>query len=344
MVWRADRPAKGRYREFLQMDADIIDDDSVLADTETLLLANYLMETLGAKAAIQFNCRPMLNALIETCGLDQAVGVNLMRIIDKFNKIGQVGVASELTNAGFSSRVVNIVDEYLGISGSNNTVLQGMDALLGNAPTFRQGFDRLSKITGAIEQSGNGVGNFVINPAIARGLDYYTGVIFETILSDNPDFGNVCSGGRYDCLIKHLEGRFLPSIGLSIGIDRLFAAMESVNKVPSIETTTQVFIVNFGESFTTEYLKLASELRHAGVAVEIFSRPVKIAKQIKIASNKNIPLVLLAGPDEISRSQVLLKEMRTGVQTVVQRNDVTLSMLKCLDSNDCDKGKEVPNG
>jgi len=332
MVWRADRPAKGRYREFMQMDADIIDDDSVLADTEMLLLASVLMNSLGAKAVIQFNCRQMLDALVEICNLDRAVGTNLMRIIDKYDKIDREGVVSELTNAGFSSKVMSIVDDYLGISGPNNIVLQGMAKLLGSAKTFEQGFDRLSKMIDVIEQSGINSDNFRINPTIARGLDYYTGVIFETILVDNPDFGSVCSGGRYDYMIKHPDNRFLPSIGLSIGIDRLFSAMESVGSAPSIKTTTQVFIANFGESFTTEYIKLASELRHVGVAVEIFSRPYKIAKQMKIANNKNIPFVLLAGPDEMSQSQILLKDMRTGTQTAVERKNIVSLVSKCLSS------------
>ncbi len=341
LVWRADRPGKGRYREFMQMDADIIDDNSALADTEMLLLANHLTKVLDVKAIIQFNSRPILDALVETCGLDQSAGVNLIRIIDKFNKIGLLGVISELNDAGFSSSVIDIINRYLKLGGSNNAVLQGLTTILGNSLAFRQGFDSLSKIVSTIEQSEGDVDNFRINPTIARGLNYYTGVIFETMLVDNPGFGSICSGGRYDHLIVHPDGRFLPSIGLSIGIDRLFAAMESVNKAPLIETTTQVFIVNFGENFIAEYLKLANELRHAGLAVEIFSKSAKIAKQLKVASNKNIPLVLLVGPDEISRSQVFLKDMRTGTQINIGRNDVLQSILKCLAEHNIDASKEV---
>ncbi len=330
MVWRADRPGKGRYREFMQMDADIVDDDSVLTDVEILLLANYLMEALSAQAIVRFNCRQILDALVEVCGLDDNTGVNLMRIIDKFDKIGKSGVMSELTDAGFEAEVMDIVGKYLAINGTNDVVLQGLTDLLSSASTFQPGFNRLSEIVSTIKQSEGSAASFKIDPTIARGLNYYTGVIFETTLVDNPDFGSVCSGGRYDKLIEHPDGRLLPTIGLSIGIDRLFAAMESLNKMSSIKTTTQVFIVNFDDSAIAEYLKLANELRRVAVKVEIFSRSTKVAKQMKIANNRNVPLVLLMGPDEMSQSQVVLKNMRTGVQTVVNRSDIVSVVSKAL--------------
>ncbi len=330
MVWRADRPGKGRYREFMQMDADIVDDDSALADIEILLLASYLMETLGARAMVGFNCRQILNALVETCRLDQDAGVNLMRIIDKFDKVGKSGVMSELTTTGFTAEVIAKVGAYLEIGGTNEEVLLSLAALLNGTSTFQSGYESLSAIVDAIKQSGDQIANFRIDPSIARGLDYYTGVIFETTLVDNPDFGSVCSGGRYDQLIKHPDGRLLPSVGLSIGIDRLFSAMESVNKAPSIKTTTQVFVVNFDDSALAEYLQLANELRRAGVAVEIFSQPAKVAKQLKVANNRDVPLVLLMGPDEMSQSRAILKNMRTGTQTIVNRSDTVSAVLQAL--------------
>ncbi|MDP2696139.1 MAG: histidine--tRNA ligase [bacterium] len=330
MVWRADRPGKGRYREFMQMDADIVDDDSALADIEILLLASYLMETLGARAIVRFNCRQILDALVETCGLDQDAGVSLMRIIDKFDKVGKFGVISELAAAGFTVEVIAKVGAYLEVGGANEDVLSSLATLLGGASIFQSGFESLSGIVGAIKQSSNQITNFRIDPSIARGLDYYTGVIFETTLVDNPDFGSVCSGGRYDRLIKHPDGRSLPSVGLSIGIDRLFSAMESVNKAPSIKTTTQVFVVNFDDSAIAGYLQLANELRRAGVAVEIFSRSAKVAKQLKIANSRHVPLVLLMGPDEMSQSRAILKDMRTGTQTIVNRSDIVSAVLQVL--------------
>lgn len=331
MVWRADRPGKGRFREFMQIDADIVDDDSVLADIEILILVNYLMETLGVKVDIRFNCREILDALVETCQLDADNGVILMRIIDKFDKIGKTGVLIELADAEFSDEVVAKVSNYLEINGTNDQILLGLTNLLGKASTFQDGLTRLSTIINLIRQSDSELTNFKIDPTIARGLDYYTGLIFETKLIENPDFGSVCSGGRYDHLIQNSSNQFLPAIGLSIGIDRLFSAMESVNKAPAIKTTTKIFIANFGENFIVEYLRLASELRRANVTVEIFSKPSKIAKQINIANRKKIPLVLLVGSDEVSQSQVLLKDMQTGIQTAVKRDDVVAAVLKCLD-------------
>ena len=331
MVWRADRPGKGRYREFMQMDADIIDDDSVLADVEILLLANYLMESLGAQAIVRFNCRQILDALVEVCGLSVDDGVNLMRVIDKFDKVGKSGVLAELKDAGFTTTVIEKVSAYLEIGGTNDEVLIGLADLLGSASSFQSGLKRVSAIINAIKGSGDQAANFRIDQTIARGLDYYTGVIFETTLVANSDFGSVCSGGRYDRLIKHPDGRQLPSIGLSIGIDRLFSAMESVDKAPSIKTTTQVFIVNFDDNAIAEYLKLAGELRRSGVTVEIFSRSAKLAKQMKVANSRNVPLVLLMGPDEMSQSQAVLKDMRTGVQQVIARSEITSAVLQMID-------------
>ncbi len=332
MVWRADRPGKGRYREFMQMDADVIDDDSVLADVEMLLLANYLMESLGAKAVVRFNCRRVLDALVEVCRLNANDGMNLMRIIDKFDKIGKSGVLAELKEAGFSGEVNKKVGAYLEIGGTNDGVLADLGDLLDSASSFRSGFERMTAIIAAINGSGDQTDNFRIDQTIARGLDYYTGVIFETTLVDNPDFGSVCSGGRYDQLIKHPDGRQLPSIGLSIGIDRLFSAMESVGKVPSVKTTTQIFIVNFDDNAITEYLRLGDELRRSGMTVEIFSRSAKLAKQMKLANSRGIPLVLLMGPDEISKSQVVIKDMETGNQKTIARNEVVATISRLLSS------------
>ena len=331
-VWRADRPGKGRYREFVQMDGDIVDDDSVLADVEILLLIHLFMQSLGASAVIRINCRQVLDALIEKCGLDQTTGTSLLRVIDKFGKIGQAGVLSELKTIGFSAEVVDVVGEYLVIDGTNDVVLQGLTGLLKNTSTFQSGLTRLSQIADAIKESESGAVNFKVEPTIARGLDYYTGVIFETTLVDNPDFGSVCSGGRYNRLIKHPNGQLLPSIGLSIGIDRLFAALESVNKAPAIKTTTQVFVVNFDDKAIGEYLKLAHELRSAGVTVEIFPRSTKVVNQLNAANNRHIQLAILMGPEEISRSQVVLKDMRAGAQKSVNRSDIVPTVLEALNT------------
>ena len=333
LSWRADKPGKGRFREFMQMDADIIGDESVLADVEVLTLMASAMEALGVRSTIRFNCRQILDSLVEMCQLDSETSVSLMRSIDKFDKIGQAGVLAELAGIGFSPGIIDKVGDYLEITGTNAEVLQGLTRLLGEAGAFQTGIALLSSITDLLAVQSHSLVDFEIDPTIARGLDYYTGLIFETRFVENPEFGSVCSGGRYDRLLKRPNGEFLPAVGLSIGIDRLLAAMKSVGKAPVFKTTTQVFIANFDEKLSSEYLKLAGELRQAGVAVEIFSKQSKIAKQLDIANKKYIPLVVLVGPDEISLSQVLLKDMRAGVQITVQRDQFVPAVLERLGLN-----------
>ena len=333
MVWRADKPGKGRYREFMQMDADIVGDDSLLADVEILLMVMDIMRGLNIRATVRINSRQILDSLVEICGLQLSEGANLLRVIDKFDKVGAIGVKNELRNLSFSEEVVAIVEKYLLIDGSNSEILASLKLLLEASASFEAGYNRLIGIVNTIEKAG--VANkdcLKVDPAIARGLDYYTGLIFETTFLDDPEFGSVCSGGRYDRLIKFSSGEPTPAIGISIGLDRLFAAMESVNLIPEIKTTTQVFIINFGDVYLARYMGMAKELRDSGMTVEVSAKPVKIAKQMKQASLKGVPFVVLVGEDEIAVNQAVIKNMKTGEQKSVSTESLVVYLCGQLNS------------
>ena len=323
MVWRADKPGKGRYREFMQMDADIVGDDSLLADTDIILMGMQIMRSLKVRAAIRINSRQVLDALVDVCGLESSEGVSLLRAIDKFDKIGADGVKRELVQLAFSGEVMGIVEKYLSIKGDNAEVLALLKELLGASPFFEEGCQRLSDIARTISKLGVGEDGVRIDPTIARGLDYYTGLIFETTFLDDPEFGSICSGGRYDKLIRLPSGEFAPTIGISIGLDRLFSAMESVSLIAAAKTTTEVFIINFGEAFLPIYLSVAKKLRDLGLNVEVSAKSAKLAKQMKLANAKGVPYVILMGEDELAAGKLTVKDMQSGQQETVLEENLT---------------------
>lgn len=317
MVWRADKPGKGRYREFMQMDADIVGDNSMLADLEMILLNIEIMKTLGIRYRVRVNTRQVLDSLIEKCGLSQEKGVELVRSIDKFDKIGRQGVIRELEAQGFSLAVTEIVGEYLDIEGDRDNVVSGLEKLLSSVSSFKSALAYLRDFSKLIADLQIERTQCIFDPTIARGLDYYTGLIFETTFLDDPAFGSICSGGRYDRLITTASGEEMSSIGLSIGLDRLFAAMESFDLLPALRPAIDVFIINFGDMYLADYARIALRLRSIGLSVEIFSKPVKIAKQMKIANIKKAPYVLMYGGDEAAEKVIVVKSMMSGKQEKV---------------------------
>lgn len=313
-VWRADRPAKGRYREFAQMDADIVGDGSAQADTEAVLLIDNAMKKIGVDATVRINSREILSGLIDVNGLSQNEGISLLRVIDKFDKVGLRGVTKELQGLGFNASVISNVERYLSIQGSNDEVFDQLGNQIGSSEKAKQGLDRLTKVFYAIKDSGYESDRFRLDPSIARGLDYYTGLIAETTFNPDPSYGSICSGGRYDHFIRKPAGEFIPAIGVSIGIDRLLAAMESKNLLPDIKTNTRVAIVNFGNNMLSQYLKLAGALRAVGIPTEINPTGIKLKGQMGEISKRGIPYAVILGSDEISRGVVKIKNMKTFAQ------------------------------
>jgi histidyl-tRNA synthetase len=327
-IWRADRPGRGRYREFMQMDADIIGDSSVIADFEILQLACKVMKELNVPFVVRVNSKMILTALADTCGLNPADEVKIMRSIDKYDKIGLEGVLAEIKEGGYGQKERKILEEYLQQEGDPEQVFVGLERLIGQGKGFDDGVQRLTRIVSLFRQVEGDEKCLKIDPTISRGLDYYTGIIFEIMLAEYPSFGSLGSGGRYDFLIRNPIGEPFASVGISIGIDRLLAAMLMVDRLPDSSTTTQVMIVNFGEDFIAEYIEIASSLRRQGIETEIYPQPIKLKKQLKCASEKGIRRLLICGPDEIANKQVIIRDMETGQQKVVQREQVIMFLRK----------------
>ena len=269
-VWRAEKPQKGRYREFIQCDFDTIGTTSNTADIETLFVINDLMEQLGfSKFTIRVNNRLLLNGLLETLDLtDQATGV--LRCLDKLGKIGPEQVANELqTVVGLSSDQAAGVLALADCQGSPTDILDSLAPQLSRSDTGTQGVANLQELFAACDTAGIPEGRVQLDPAIARGLDYYTGTIYETFLDQLPGIGSVCSGGRYDDLAELFTAQPLPGVGASLGLDRLLAAMTELGLAEHSATAAPVLVAHFDANRGADYLATARHLRQAGIACEV---------------------------------------------------------------------------
>jgi histidyl-tRNA synthetase len=315
-VWRGERPQAGRFREFAQCDFDTIGTNSIASDIETVLVINDLIRAIGfEKFKIRLNNRKVLNGILEKANLAEH-SVAVLRALDKLPKIGPEKVRLEMletTNAPSAS-----IDQILmlsQISGSNREIIQQLRPLCQGNKLAEHGREQLSDVINATESLGLTEDNLEIDVSIARGLDYYTGTIVETFLTDLPSFGSICSGGRYDNLAQLYTKQQLPGIGASLGLDRLLAAMQQLDLIPTTKTTAEVMIVQFDKSKINEYLKLAADLRTAGIAVELYPETKKLNQQFKHADRRGARAVIVAGADEFASGVVQVKWLADGTQT-----------------------------
>ncbi len=288
-VWRADNPQKGRFREFYQCDIDVVGITAALSDAEVIACSAKALEAVGlSDYKIRLNDRRNFEVFGDSAS-------DIIRSIDKFDKIGLDGVTAELESKGVSAD--NIA-----------TAKQIMD---GSAKL--QYSEQLEKLRTDIIKLGISEANIVIDPSIARGLDYYTSTVFEIVIPSMPEFGSVCSGGRYDSLVDQFSEKSLPAVGGSIGVDRLFDALAEKGEA-STASVVKALIINFDEALQDEYSTLATKLRAQGIAVELYYEPVKLDKQFKYAETKQIPYAIVIGTDEQAKGVVKLKNMQTREQ------------------------------
>jgi len=315
-VWRGERPQAGRYREFAQCDFDTIGTTSIASDIEIVLVINDLMRAIGfEKFSIRMNNRKVLNGLLEKSGLAEH-SVSVLRALDKLAKIGRDKVKVEmLESTGADETQVNSILKLAEIRGSSAEILQQLEPMCAGNDLAMQGREELATIVAATDAVGFADGTLSIDVSIARGLDYYTGTIVETFLDDLPSFGSVCSGGRYDNLAQLYTKTQLPGIGASLGLDRLLAAMQELKMIPPVKTPADVLIVYFDVDSLKHYLRLANDLRKAGVSVELYPDAKKLNRQYKYADRKGFASVLIAGSDEIEKGVVQAKWMADGSQT-----------------------------
>ncbi len=310
-VWRGENTQRGRYREFMQCDFDTIGTRSIAADIETALVIHDLMRAIGFEQfTIRVNNRKVLTGLLERLQLsDRATAV--LRLLDKLGKIGPEKVAEELIAAAGATREQAL--QIVGLSkiaGSNDEILRQIEPLVAGSEKGAEGAAQLHQVLDAVAAAGVPSERIKLDVSIARGLDYYTGTIYETFLDALPTIGSVCSGGRYDNLAELFTSQELPGIGASLGLDRLLAAMEELGMVEKISTPAEVFIPYFEVDKLHEYLKIAAALRAEGIGVEIFPDAKKLGQQLKYADRRGFRLALIAGGDEFTQRKIQIKDLQ----------------------------------
>jgi histidyl-tRNA synthetase len=326
-VWRGENTQRGRYREFMQCDFDTIGTLSVAADIETGLVINDLFEEIGFdRFTVHVNNRQVLTGLLEQIGVaEQATAI--LRSLDKLTKIGPERTANEMVKtAGITAEQAEQVLAITTLAGSNQEILENLKPLVAQSELGTAGIDRLQQILDGLAAGGVPPERIKLDVSIARGLDYYTGVIFETFLDDLPDIGSVCSGGRYDNLAELYTKQQLPGIGASLGLDRLLAAMDELEMIDKVKTPADILVVYFEKDQLNKYLEIAADLRQAGWAVEVYPDAKKLGKQLKYADVRGFQYALIAGGDELQRDVCQIKNLQTGESVEYPLSSVATDM------------------
>jgi histidyl-tRNA synthetase len=312
-VWRADRPQKGRYREFYQCDADVVGSKSLWNEVELTHIYASVFQQLNVPVEIRINSRKILAALAEVCGgADQLVNITVA--IDKLDKIGLEKVKEELHDRGLTDSQIARIEQYLLINGSPNEKIQQLEALIGEQSIGKEG---IAEIVYLLEHCKPLVNNQQLIPdfTLARGLNYYTGVIFE-IKALGVQMGSIGGGGRYDDLTGLFGVPNVPGVGISFGVDRIYDVMEELQVFPTaVQTGTKVLFFNMGEAECSTAFQCVQQLRSKGIAAELFHENSKLDKQFKYAEKKQIPFVVIIGTSEMEKQTCLVKELATGQQT-----------------------------
>ncbi|MBU1985532.1 histidine--tRNA ligase family protein, partial [bacterium] len=329
----ADRPQprQGRFREFVQCDADIVGTDSLLADAEIIALTYEVLRDLGFENfKIRLSSRKFLLDLVMWATHDESYFIPFCRAFDKLDKIGWDGVAEELLQHGFHLREhpeFEVIKQHLAQAD-----FTAVAYALGKTDTVRHSLNEIREVYHHAVRLGVPEQSIVCDPFLARGLDYYTGPIFETVLPDHPHIGSLSGGGRYDGLVSTFSKQSVPATGTTIGLDRIQTALTEIGKFQPLASTTQVLIARFDAEGVPFALELAAELRKAGVRVEVWYDDDKLKKQFAYANMQEIPLVIVAGPDERARGTVAVKNMRTGEQQEFARTEAVPKIAALLRS------------
>jgi histidyl-tRNA synthetase len=329
-VWRGENTGHGRYREFWQCDFDTIGTTSNAADIEIALVINDLFTAIGfERFEIRVNSRLVLNGFLEVHGLADKAGP-LLRSLDKLQKIGREKVIEEMTReAGVSPDLANTVfwlaqiPEATG-ANINSKILNRLQDFFSEKPNekAKEGLRNLSQLLEVTRNAGVAENRIRIDPSICRGLDYYTGTVFETFLLDLPDIGSVCSGGRYDDLAGLYTKQKLPGVGASLGLDRLLAAMEELKLLKQTATAAPVLVVQFSAERLGEYQRIARELRAAGIGADVFPEAKKVGQQLQFAERRGFKVALIAGPDEFAKKVWKIKNLALREEKTVAEDDV----------------------
>ena len=314
-VWRADRPQKGRYREFYQCDADIVGSESLLNEVDLVALYVSAFEKLNLPVEIKINNRQILLALAEICGGSEKL-IDLTIAIDKLDKIGWEKVQVELSTKGFTPAQQDTIQTYLNIEGSNEEKLKKLAALLGDNAAGQAGIAELNFVLNY--HNATGMAKYLVADfTLARGLNYYTGLIFEVKAKD-AQMGSIGGGGRYNDLTSLFDVPNIPGVGISFGVDRIYDVMEEKDLFPaSVAQSTQVLFFNLGEQEALQSYQLMLALRNKKIACEIYPEKSKFDKQFKYAEKKNIPTIIIIGSDELAAKKCTVKNLNSGQQDTI---------------------------
>lgn len=328
-VWRCDNPyeKRGRFREFMQFDIDAVGVDSEVADVEMITAMCDTMEALRpGPYRVRVSSRRVLNLLMPFAGIPSERAHEVFRVLDKLEKVGREKVRAELTTGykdesgspvpglGFEDGQVDRIEQFLAIRGATrDAVLDQVAALFAGVPNATDELQPLRQMSHTLTTLGYDDQTVAIDVSIARGLAYYTGTVFETELLDLPEFGSVCSGGRYDDLVTRFLGERVPAVGTSVGIDRMLVAMLELGRAPLKKSTAQVLVTVFDREMMDHYVGMAYELRRAGINTELYLGPEgRVGKQIRYGDRYDIPVLVVCGSDERAAGEVQLKDMSVG--------------------------------
>ncbi len=311
-VWRADRPQRGRYREFYQCDADVVGSDALIHEVELILIFDEVLSALKIPSfQTKLNNRKILSGIAEVIGQPDQL-INITVAIDKLDKIGKDKVLAELMDKGVEH--IDQLEPLFSLKGSNRDKVETMKKFLATSEIGLKGIEEIDYLLNYIDNTELQNANLVFDVTLARGLNYYTGAIFE-VAADNVSIGSICGGGRYDDLTGVFGLKDVSGVGISFGADRIYDVLEELNLFPEINSeTTQILFINFGVEEEAYIFKLAMQLRKKGINTEVYPDAAKMKKQMKYADSKGIPMVVMIGSEELKNNRLSLKNMQSGEQ------------------------------
>ncbi len=330
-VYRGERAQRGRFREFYQADIDVIGDGqlSIVNEAEIPAIIYSTFTKLGLKKfQIRVNNRKILNGFYAMQGLAGKAG-DVMRTVDKLDKIGREGVEKVLTGEiGLTAEQCESILRFIAIRGDNAAVLDALEGYRGRHELFDAGLEELKTVVGSLSGFGVPEENFAVDLTIARGLDYYTGTVYETTLLDHPEIGSVCSGGRYDNLAEYYTNKQLPGVGISIGLTRLFYVLQEQGMLSGEMNTApaDVLILPMTEDLSPA-IELATSLRQSAIRVQVYAEEKKFKQRMTYANKIGVPFVIFLGEDEIVQNKVTLKNMRTGAQETLNKDEARAKII-----------------
>ena len=320
-VWRADRPQKGRYREFYQCDVDVIGSNSLLNEVELVLIIDEVFHKLGVSTTVKINNRKILSGMAEVVGETERL-IDITVAIDKIDKIGIEAVNRELAEKGVSPKAISQLQPIIQLQGTNAQKLEVLSNALAASEVGLKGIDEMRNIFTTLEAMEGLTTRVELDLSLARGLNYYTGAIFE-VKANDMEMGSICGGGRYDDLTGIFGLKNVSGVGVSFGADRIYDVMQHLNLYPdSLLASSQVMFANFGEREAAYCLPIIQKLRSAGVSAELYPDAAKMKKQFDYANKKNIELVVIVGESEMQKGEVSIKNMITGNQETLKADGI----------------------